>query len=145
MSVNPHTPILLRTDLGMFSGLSLSLSLSLRACDGIYYVYRLTAWDIIKRFSLKVSHLVWINVTTICLLLCILHHICCVWTANKITDIPQHRYRPYKEMNIFSIMCLKLLIVLTLRTFASNWFHNLIPIILININFLFVLQYFTFY
>ena len=40
------------------------------------------------------------------------------WVVNKITDVP--RYQSYKEMNIFLIMCLKILIVLTLWT--SNQF-----------------------
>jgi len=34
--------------------------------------------------------------------------------VNKITDIPQHRYQSYKEMNLFLIRCLKILIVLKL-------------------------------
>jgi len=46
-------------------------------------------------------------------------------------------------MNIFLIMWLKILIVLTLRTFTSNWYHNLTSIILNDINCLFVLQNFT--
>jgi len=78
------------------------------------------------------------------ILLCILYQICCIWTVTKITNIPQDRYQSYKKMNIFLIRCLKILIVLTLRTFVSNWFHNLTSIILTEINFLFVLQNFTF-
>ena len=77
------------------------------------------------------------------ILLCILYYICCVWTVNKITNTPQHRDQSYTEMNIFLIMCLTILIVLTLRTVASNWFHNLTLVILININLLFFLQKFT--
>ena len=46
-------------------------------------------------------------------------------------------------MNVFLIMCLQILIVLTLLTFTSNWFHNLTPISLIDINFLFILQNIT--
>ena len=34
-------------------------------------------------------------------------------------------------------MYLRIVTVLTLRTFASNWFHNLTLIILIDINFLY--------
>jgi len=41
-------------------------------------------------------------------------------------DIAQHRYRSYKEMKIFLIMCLKILIVLTLETFAS-FLLDLVP------------------
>jgi len=79
-----------------------------------------------------------INYYTNNILLCILYHIFCICALNKITTIPQHRYLSYKEMNIFLIMCLNIFIVLTLQKFASNWFHNLTPIILIGIIVLFV-------
>jgi len=53
------------------------------------------------------------------ILLGILYQICCIWTVNNITDIPEHRYRSYEQINIFLITCLKPLFVLTLWTFVS--------------------------
>jgi len=102
----------------------------------------------IKRCGIVQIHISLINYEIINywsnnILLCKLYHIYCTWTVNKITNIPLHRYQSYKEMNVFLIMSFKILIVVTLRTFASNLFYNLTPIILIDINFLFVLQNFT--
>ena len=51
--------------------------------------------------------------------------------VNNIMDIPQQRYLSYKNEHIRNYV-FKILIVLTLRTFAPNWFHNLAPLIPIN-------------